>query len=106
LPFPWRGEHGGKQTVSSGCSTPSRGHRPRARHERRRSRPCLSGRLTGRCSRRHDDQPGLPSRRGHHRSSGRVVGAHGGPPVQVNLVWDPPWDPSRMSGAARRLGWT
>ena len=27
--------------------------------------------------------------------------------VQVNLVWDPPWDPSRMSGSAKeRLGWT
>lgn len=27
--------------------------------------------------------------------------------VSVDLVWDPPWDPSRMSAAAReRLGWT
>jgi metal-sulfur cluster biosynthetic enzyme len=27
--------------------------------------------------------------------------------VAVDLVWDPPWEPSRMSDAAReRLGWT
>lgn len=27
--------------------------------------------------------------------------------VRVTVVWDPPWDPSRMSGAAKeRLGWT
>lgn len=26
--------------------------------------------------------------------------------VRVDLVWDPPWEPSRMSGSAReRLGW-
>jgi metal-sulfur cluster biosynthetic enzyme len=26
--------------------------------------------------------------------------------VAVRLVWDPPWDPTRMSGAARgQLGW-
>jgi len=26
--------------------------------------------------------------------------------IEVNLVWEPPWDPSRMSDAARRvLGW-
>ena len=27
--------------------------------------------------------------------------------VSVELVWEPPWDPSMMSGAAReQLGWT
>ena len=27
--------------------------------------------------------------------------------VSVDLVWEPPWQPSMMSGAAReRLGWT
>lgn len=27
-------------------------------------------------------------------------------PLQVNLVWEPPWDPSRMSDEARRhFGW-
>lgn len=26
--------------------------------------------------------------------------------VEINLVWEPPWDPSKMSDAARRvLGW-
>ncbi len=26
--------------------------------------------------------------------------------VHIDLVWDPPWDPSRMSSEARRqLGW-
>jgi metal-sulfur cluster biosynthetic enzyme len=26
--------------------------------------------------------------------------------IDVNLVWEPPWDPSKMSDAARRvLGW-
>jgi metal-sulfur cluster biosynthetic enzyme len=31
----------------------------------------------------------------------------GMPDVQVNLVWDPPWTPERMSEAARaRFGWS
>jgi metal-sulfur cluster biosynthetic enzyme len=31
----------------------------------------------------------------------------GVPDVQVNLVWDPPWTPERMSEAARtRFGWS
>jgi metal-sulfur cluster biosynthetic enzyme len=30
-----------------------------------------------------------------------------GTDVQVELVWDPPWTPERMSGEARsRFGWT
>lgn len=27
----------------------------------------------------------------------------GGPPVHIELVWEPPWMPERMSEAARRL---
>ncbi len=33
----------------------------------------------------------------------RFPGVH---PIQVELVWEPPWEPTRMSPAARRqLGW-
>jgi metal-sulfur cluster biosynthetic enzyme len=27
----------------------------------------------------------------------------GGPPIHVELIWEPPWTPARMSGAARQL---
>lgn len=36
----------------------------------------------------------------------RVQAVPGVAEVEVELVWDPPWDPSRMSEAARlELGW-
>jgi metal-sulfur cluster biosynthetic enzyme len=37
----------------------------------------------------------------------RVLGAALGVPVRVELVWDPPWTPERMSDLAREhFGWT
>ncbi|HYV67681.1 MAG TPA: iron-sulfur cluster assembly protein [Myxococcales bacterium] len=37
---------------------------------------------------------------------GKVRSAPGVREVSVRIVWDPPWDPSRMSDAARlQLGW-
>jgi len=36
----------------------------------------------------------------------KVQGVPGVREVQVDVVWDPPWDASRMSDAARlQLGW-
>ena len=33
--------------------------------------------------------------------------APAGTPIEVNLVWDPPWTPDKMSGIAREhFGWT
>ena len=36
----------------------------------------------------------------------KIQGLPGVQEVRVEVVWDPPWDPSRMSDAARlQLGW-
>ena len=37
------------------------------------------------------------------RIKNAVTGGPGGREAKVNIVWDPPWDPSRMSDEARTV---
>jgi metal-sulfur cluster biosynthetic enzyme len=55
-----------------------------------------------------DDQRRLPDGRPDRRRCPRGAGRHAAAntPVEIEMVWDPPWTPDRMSGLARdHFGW-